>query len=101
MESGAASVVELAPAPTAAPWSPLGGADEVLAQLLRIEPVLLRDLRDHLVAAVVAVEAGDVVAAEQRVQRGADVGDLDAQRRRVVAVDRRCAARGVSKDMEF
>ena len=62
------------------------------AHLVALEPVggqaeVARHLRDDLVAAAVEIEAVDVVAAEQRRQRGADVLHGDAEAVGLVVVD--------------
>ena len=56
-------------------------------ELVGREPPRALDLRDHLVAAPVDVEAVDEVAAQHRRQIGADLLHAQAHRRHLVAID--------------
>ena len=64
-----------------------GGAHLIALQPFGGQPEIARHLRDDLVAAAVEIEAVDVVAAQQRRQRRADVLHGDAETVGLVVVD--------------
>ena len=67
--------------------SPSRAADEEQAELLRVAPVLRLGLHVHLVDTPEPVEVVDVGAAEERPERGVDVGERDADLQHLAAVD--------------
>ena len=62
-------------------------ADLVAREPILVQPELARHLRDDLVAPAVEVEQVDVVAAEQRGERIADIGHGDAEAVGLVVID--------------
>eukprot|EP01136_Pigoraptor_vietnamica_P036003 Opistho-1_new@9345 len=66
---------------------PVDAADEELAELLRVVPVLLRHLHDDVVAVRIAVELGNRPTADKQAQRRADIADRQVERCRPVAID--------------
>ena len=62
-------------------------ADLVARQPVLVQAVVARHLRDDLIAPPVQIEQVDVVAAEQRGERAADIGHGDAEPVRLVVVD--------------
>ncbi len=65
----------------------VAGADVVVEQLLRVQPVALLHLRDDLVGAPAHAEIVDVAAAQHGGKRAADVAHLEPELRGLVAVD--------------
>ena len=65
----------------------VGGADVVVEQLVRVEAETLLHLRNDLVGAAAHAEIIDVAAAQHGGERAADVAHLQAELRRLVAVD--------------
>jgi len=65
----------------------VGGLDVVVEQLLGIEAIALLHLRDHLVGTAVQAEIVDVAAPQQRGEGAADIAHLQAELRRLAALD--------------
>ena len=62
-------------------------AHAILRQPIRRETEVARHLRDHLIRAAIQVEAVDVIAAEQRRERAADIRHVDAEAVRLRRID--------------
>ena len=67
--------------------APDPGADLIAGQPFLVQAKFARHLRDDLVAPPVEIEQIDVVAAEQRRERVADIGHGDAEPVRLVVID--------------
>ena len=63
------------------------GRNIVTAERFRRQPHAARHLRDHLIRSSLEIEAVDVIAAQQRLQRGADLRHVDAEIARLGTVD--------------
>ena len=63
------------------------GRDIVTAERFRRQPHAARHLRDHLIRSSLEIEAVDIIAAQQRLQRGADLRHVDAEIARLGTVD--------------
>src|SRR5690606_7578 len=66
----------------------VGCRDVVVFELAGVQPRLLRDLGNHAIGAAGEAEIVDVVSAEHRAERAADVAHGEAELRGLVAVDR-------------
>ena len=65
----------------------VAGAHLIAGEPVRRQPEVARHLRDDLIAAPIEIEQVDVVAAEQRGERGADIGHGDAEAVGLVVID--------------